>query len=282
MAAKSRATASDLDAIQGLWRLVSYIARGAPVHSSATHYQFEGSRVKEITPSLVDGGMWATFELDADEWPKQLTTTYEWPTEGGQAVTRVNREAYDLDGDTLRICRPNVWGEYPDTISDKDHTVVTLHRDSGPPPATKQRSGKQPIDDPVLGKLTWNDNFDEWDGRVVLHPELEVVCHFTPSGGQDEQIVTAGRDFIAWLRTNEPAARRYAASELLDTHNDCWNDDDPISAETFADRMTLETAAIRPDGAAGLYYRDGNLFWGHCIIVSVNADRGFKDATIAG
>lgn len=282
MAAQSHVKTSDLDAIQGLWRVISYISRSGPVISSSTHYQFDGNRVKQITPSLVDGGSWATFELDPDARPKRLTTTYEWPGKGGQVVTRVNREAYDLDRDTLRLCFPNVWGEYPDTISDKKHSVVTLHRDNGPPPLTKQRSGKQPINDPILGKLTWNDDFDHWDARVVIKPGLEVDCHLDPTDDQDERIMEAGRKFIAWLRKKEPAARRYAASELLDTHNDNWNHGDPISARTFASRMTLETVSLRSDGDAGLYYHDGDLFWGHCIIVSVNADHEFKDATMAG
>ncbi|MBY0460780.1 MAG: DUF2262 domain-containing protein, partial [Gemmataceae bacterium] len=168
------------------------------------------------------------------------------------------------------------------TISDQHHSVVTLVRDAGPPPATKQPSGKPPIDDPVFGKLTWDDDLDQWDGRVELKPGLEVDCHLDPTDGQDEKIVGAGRKFVAWLRKKEPAARRYAASELLDTHNDGWNDGDPISARTFASRMTLETASLQSDGGAALYYRDGDLFWGHCIIVTVNADRAFTDATFAG
>ena len=128
-----------------------------------------------------------------------MTTTYEWPGKGGQLVTRVHREGYDLDGDTLRICVPNVWGEYPNVISDKEHSVITLIRDPGLPPAAKQPSGKQPIDDPILGKLTWNDNFDEWDVRVMIKPGLEIDCHLVPTDGQDEKIVEAGRKFIAKL-----------------------------------------------------------------------------------
>jgi hypothetical protein len=94
--------------------------------------------------------------------------------------------------------------------------------------------------------------------------------------------LTRGREFVRWLRRHEPAARRFAAAELLETYNGSWNEGEPISIGTFAGRMTLESVGIDPDGGASLYYHDGDLFWGHCIIVSVGEDGEFKGATIAG
>ena len=116
-----------------------------------------------------------------------------------------------------------------------------------------------------------------------MEPERAVDVHVEPGDEQDDVIAVAGgREFIRWLRRHEPAARRFAAAELLDTHNGSWNEGEPISARGFADRMKLESVGIDADGGASLYYHDGDLFWGHCIIVSVAADRAFEDATIAG
>jgi hypothetical protein len=195
----------------------------------------------------------------------------------------VDRWLYELNGDTLRLCLPNVFGDYPDKLSDQTHGVITLARDAGPPPRTKQPAGKNPIEDPVLGRLTWDDNFDWWEAQIELKPGLTIDAHVELGSAQDDvAAVAAGREFIRWLRQHEPAARRFAAAELLDTHNDCWNDGKPISARTFAGRMTLESVGITPGGGASLYYHDGDLFWGHCIIVTVGKDREFSDATIAG
>jgi uncharacterized protein (TIGR03067 family) len=273
---------TDQNAIQGLWRLISYISQSRPVTSSSTHYQFKENMVKEVSPSLVDGGSWAAFELDTNARPKRLTVTYEWVGRDGQTVSRIYRNSYELDGDTLRVCIPRVWGTVADVISDKEHSVITLVRDNGPPPATKLPAGKKPVEDAVLGQVIWNDNYDNWEARLELKTGSVVDFHLWPGGRSDEAILEAGREAVQWLRNNEPAARHFAASRMLDGHNDSWNDGEPISAEAFASRMTLETASIQADGGIDLYYQDGDLFWGHCIIISVSGERQFIDASIAG
>jgi uncharacterized protein (TIGR03067 family) len=274
---------SDQQAIQGLWRLVSCVARGGQVETCTTHIQFEGNRVKEIDPHLVDGGHWSIFQLDPKAKPKRFTKTTEWTGKDGETVRRVDRWLYELDGDTLRLCWPSVFGDYPDTLSDAAHGVLTLVRDAGPPPKTKQPAGKKPITDPVLGQLVWSDNYDCWEGRLELRTGLTVDVHIEVDGDKgDVGAVAAGRDFVRWLRRHEPAARRFAAAKLLDTHNGSWNDGKPISTRTFAGRMALENISIAPSGSVDLAYRDGDLFYGHWIIVAVDPDRQFKHATIAG
>lgn len=66
--------------------------------------------------------------------------------------------------------------------------------------------------------------------------------------------------------------RAYAADHMLDTAND-WLDnagEEPITADRFADRITLSGLAFRNDGSIEAYYDDGDIFWGHCIIVRMD------------
>jgi hypothetical protein len=65
-------------------------------------------------------------------------------------------------------------------------------------------------------------------------------------------------------------------------HNDTWNEGDEIDAATFKSRMSLESIVIYPSGGAEIYYGDGDLFWGHTILVGLTEDLSFRDATIAG
>jgi uncharacterized protein (TIGR03067 family) len=273
---------SDQRAIQGLWRVVSCVARGQSVGTGITHYQFDGNRVKPIDPSRVGGGDWATFVLDPAVQPKRFTMTTEWTGQGGKPVCRVDRWLYELDGDTLRLCWPSVFGDYPDLLSDQIHRVETLVRDTGPPPKTKQPAGKRPIKDAVLGQLTWDDNFDWWAAQVELKPGLIIDVHVEPGNRDDETAVATGREFVRWLQQHELAARRFAAAQLLDTHNDAWNEGELISARTFAGQLRLESVGIDEVGRASLYYDDGDLFWGHCIVVSVRENGEFENANIAG
>jgi len=277
--------ASDQQAIQGLWRITSRIARGRPIKSTTTHIQFDANRVKMISPLplLVEGGDWSLFELDQNARPKRFTMISERTGNDGRPDRRTDRWLYEIEGDVLRLCWPSTFGEYPDEFSDVTHSVEALVRDPGPPPQTKRPSGKKPFVDPVLGTLTWNDNLDWWDARLELRPGLAISVHVAPGAGEDDATAVAtGRRFIDWLRSHEPDACRFAATKLLNTHNSSWNDEEPISAQAFAERMTLDAVGIDPEGSASLYYDDGDLFWGHCILVSVTKDREFAGANIAG
>ncbi len=262
--------------------MMSCIFRGRPLGTATTHFQFEQDKVKEFNPSQVDGGEWATFELDSSSKLKRFTMTSEWVGKQNTPSRRVDRWLYDLTGDTLRLCWPNIFGEYPDQLSEQVHGVFTLIRDHGPLPTTKARSGKQPIQDPLLGEVKWDDNYDHWKARLEVKSGVVIDFYIEPGDQTDEIALEAGRTLAQWLRAHEGDGRRYAASQLLDDHNENWNDSDQISAEDFASRMTLETVALSPNGAGSLYYADGGLFGGHCIIVSQNRNREFTYAHFAG
>lgn len=82
--------------------------------------------------------------------------------------------------------------------------------------------------------------------------------------------------------------RAYAATTLLDLAND-WQEqaDDgagsgPVTAESFVERISLSELSISADGSATPFYADGDLFWGHVILVDVEPDGSMTDAYIAG
>jgi hypothetical protein len=94
--------------------------------------------------------------------------------------------------------------------------------------------------------------------------------------------VRTGRDVWRWLRKNEAAARRYAASELVDLHNDSWNEGKPVSIPGFAKRLYLRYVGVRVDGSAVLEYDDGGLFRGHSIAVKVGPCGELRSAQLSG
>jgi len=101
-------------------------------------------------------------------------------------------------------------------------------------------------------------------------------------GGDDAAALAAAGEFIRWFRGHEPEARRFAAAKLLDIHNHAWSEGQPITAEAFAERMTLQSIALNTDGPVSLCYEDGDLFWGHMILVRMSEERTFEDAAVAG
>ena len=104
--------------------------------------------------------------------------------------------------------------------------------------------------------------------------------------GSDESCTTALAVFntIDNFKAFEQRISIYISETLLELAN-YWldNDDqDPITSDVFAKRIMMGELAFRNDGTIEVYYDDDDIFWGHCIIVHIDADGNPIDADIAG
>jgi hypothetical protein len=145
-------------------------------------------------------------------------------------------------------------------------------------------SKTQSVDDEVLGTLKWDEQLNWYVGEVQLTPKKQIRVNIdvgTDGAGLIAAIERA-RQAYKRIQAQEYKLRLAATDALLDLHNDTWNDGDKIGPEIFMGRMDLETISLYADGTAELYYNDGDLFWGHTILVSVDEQGGFEDASIAG
>lgn len=81
----------------------------------------------------------------------------------------------------------------------------------------------------------------------------------------------------------------HAARELIEIARD-WQEDGEgeiddearLSEADFARRIRLEEISIDEDGGFTAWFDDDNIFWGHVIMVSINADGEYEDAEFAG
>jgi hypothetical protein len=87
-----------------------------------------------------------------------------------------------------------------------------------------------------------------------------------------------------WVMDGQDTIRTYCASELLGLKNDLWlmAGEDEVTADEFKHRLQLEAITCRLDGSAEVCFLDGDLFWGHAIIVTTDPELRLKDAEIAG
>lgn len=78
--------------------------------------------------------------------------------------------------------------------------------------------------------------------------------------------------------------RLYAAKNMLTAGNEWLEDagEELINEEQFMERISITTFIFDNKGEIQAYYDDGDIFWGHCIIVSINADGNVVDCEIAG
>lgn len=76
----------------------------------------------------------------------------------------------------------------------------------------------------------------------------------------------------------------FAAAQLLATKNGAWlaEDEAALTREQFIACMALVDISVDACGDFFFLYEDGDLFWGHAIVVRGRLDSGLSDADIAG
>lgn len=134
--------------------------------------------------------------------------------------------------------------------------------------------------DPLLGEFTLNRSIDlycgpgEWQGKKIKLYLSEY----------DDELLDTAR--ALWKNQQEWNKRiqDYAVDRLLKLKNENWLDDEEqeVSTENFKKRMTIETVSIKPGGNFEFCYDDGDLFWGHAIVVTGSLADGLRDADIYG
>lgn len=126
--------------------------------------------------------------------------------------------------------------------------------------------------------IGWFEGQAEWGGKTV-----SLSFPGAEEESLDDAIKTAESLFSNEANWRE-RIESYAVKELLDLKNDTWlqEGESKLSAEQFISRMTLNSISILPDGGFEFWYDDGDLFWGHSIMVSGNVKGDLTDAGIHG
>ena len=77
---------------------------------------------------------------------------------------------------------------------------------------------------------------------------------------------------------------RQAVADLLALKNDVWREEDEalVDAAQFVARMVPEALSTYPEGDFDFTFQDGDLFWGHVILVGGTLAEGVTEAQIAG
>ncbi len=275
---------TDLEALQGLWRIKSHTTGGSPVASAATHYVIAGQCMKQIVPNTVDdvdGKLRSTLVLDESTEPRRLTNTLDYNGPDGPPDPRpiVLHYLYRLTGDTLVLC-DGPYGAFPDDISD-DFSILTLERDYGPVPALRKPSGTPPLTDDDLGTLPWDDDLNWYCGKVELDDLKTELCLNPDKDGKIDNTLKRAKAIVSRIDHFRQLAEEFAVDQLLELKNDVWLEDgEPIvTAGEFKSRIALESISFIADGQVEFWFHDGQLFFGHSITVVLGADDKFISAS---
>jgi hypothetical protein len=141
------------------------------------------------------------------------------------------------------------------------------------------------FDDATFGRLSWDGRLNSWLGGVDLTPDLYVEIKIPGTEADRFMGFPAARDGLAWLLAHEPDARQQVAAEMVELYNDSWRDEDePITAEEFANRIELVWASLGEDGSVLLSYSDGptSMFRGHLLDADFGPDKAYRGTMLIG
>lgn len=128
-----------------------------------------------------------------------------------------------------------------------------------------------PIDDPLLGHLNWDKEFNWWTGEVEINPGLRigVTVEADPAASSPDNVLALARTWIERLQDHEDAYARWTAEQLVDSR---WNKDKPMSLDDIIGVLEISAVECFPDGTANVLWEDEDmLFFGHGISTQIDA-----------
>ena len=116
--------------------------------------------------------------------------------------------------------------------------------------------------------------------------ELMLNCGHEPPERQGESLAACARVAARCLADAGCfvlEGAQYAADKLLARRNREWlgEGERPLSRFQFLSRIRLQEITVDREGGA-LWFDDGDVFWGHVVIVRFGPRGGFYDASVEG
>lgn len=140
-------------------------------------------------------------------------------------------------------------------------------------------------EDEVLGRFKLDKGIKTFEADITwAGEEGQLYFDLDEEEAMEDSLKTAHELFKNEKEWSEKI-RAYATSELLELANewiDEYGDIDEVTEEIFLEAIKLESIGVHPEGDFEVFFFDGDLFAGHCIIVSGNIDGSFQSAEIAG
>jgi hypothetical protein len=127
------------------------------------------------------------------------------------------------------------------------------------------------MDDPVLGRLEWDDRLQWWVGSIALEAGHEIDVFVVPDCTSAEPAAEVGlaRRSFARVQQREPEYRQWSAAQLLTKR---WNTEEPMTAADIANLLRVASLEFGPNGVTRIFWNDEDvLFGGHNVVTDLDA-----------
>lgn len=139
------------------------------------------------------------------------------------------------------------------------------------------------INDPILGQLTLDRTINVFECKNSWL-NREITFSLSAEEGSIEPLLPKAHRIFKSPKEWDNRTKEYAARELLELKNDTWLDDDEteITRDEFVQKLQLTTISFESDNTCSFWFDDGDLFWGHCICVTLDSNNNPIDAEMMG
>jgi hypothetical protein len=144
---------------------------------------------------------------------------------------------------------------------------------------------QQILQDDVFGTLTYDAKRQEYTGKISFGGRQgQIAIRFNSSlkDASEAERVQARQVYLALVDKKE-LIESDIVNEFLDLYNDEWRDDrEVINRQQFLSAISLDLILIELGRVINIYYRDGELFFGHFFEVRCDAEGHIKEIELAG
>jgi hypothetical protein len=127
------------------------------------------------------------------------------------------------------------------------------------------------LNDPVLGRMSWNAERDSLSGEVDLlaGQRIDVLVFCNEEVDVLADVLSRARQWLERVRRRDSEYRQWAAERLVHTR---WNKDEPMTARDICELLQVATLECNSDGTACVYWDDNDLlFYGNNLYSRLDA-----------
>lgn len=228
-----------------------------------------------------------------------LKTSFEaWRVHGGPLQTRPLRITRTVTDDELKDLQKRL----PAYSIVRIHARVVKESPFGGPEALLEyivgpddsdaelnqfaKNLQKPVtfDDPAFGTFTLDRRVNSFGAKTVWQKKPVKLRLSAKEPAEVQAALKTAKTLWESQSEWDTKVRDFAVQRLLERKNDEWlgEDEDEILPEEFKARMKLQTITVHSDGAFEFWHDDGDLFWGHAIMVSGTLSKGLTNVDTPG